>query len=98
MRYSRRDILVGTALLFSPGIASAGADDRILEIENGLGGRIGVSALNTANGVRIRHRSDERFAMCSTFKAALVGMVVVQSCTVTFERAGVWFSAPSRNT
>jgi beta-lactamase class A len=78
MRYSRRDILVGTALLFSPAIARAGADDRILEIENSLGGRVGVSALNTANGVRIRHRGDERFAMCSTFKAALAGQVLAR--------------------
>jgi beta-lactamase class A len=43
-----------------------------------LGGRIGVSVLNTANGARIRHRADEPFAMCSTFKAALVGAVLAR--------------------
>lgn len=78
MRHSRRDFLIGTALLVSPAVARAGVDDRILEIENTLGGRIGVSALNTANGLRIRHRGDERFAMCSTFKAALVGAVLAR--------------------
>ena len=78
MRHSRRDFLIGTALLVSPAVARAGVDDRILEMENTLGGRIGVSALNTANGLRIRHRGDERFAMCSTFKAALVGTVLAR--------------------
>jgi len=43
-----------------------------------LGGRIGVSALNTATGVRIRRRGDERFAMCLTFKATLVGAVLAR--------------------
>ncbi len=78
MRYSRRDVLIGTALLFSPALARAEADDRILEIERSLGGRIGVSALNTANGVRIRHRGDERFAMCSTFKATMVSAILAR--------------------
>ena len=78
MRHSRREFLIGTALLVSPAVARAGVDDRILEIENTLGGRIGVSALDTANGLRIRHRGNERFAMCSTFKAALVGAVLAR--------------------
>src|SRR5262245_501682 len=77
-RYSRRDFVIGSALLFSPAFAHAEAYDRIGEIEKTLGGRIGVSALNTANGGRIRHRGDERFAMCSTFKAALVGAVLAR--------------------
>ena len=78
MRHSRRDFLIGAALLVSPAVARAGVDDRILEMENTLGGRIGVSALDTANGLRIRHRGNERFAMCSTFKAALVGAVLAR--------------------
>jgi beta-lactamase class A len=81
---SRRDFLIGSALLFSPAllfnpvVVYAEAYDRIVEIEKTLGGRIGVSALNTANGGRIRHRGDERFAMCSTFKASLVGAVLAR--------------------
>jgi len=77
-RYSRRDFVIGSALLFSPAFAHAEAYDRIGEIEKTLGGRIGVSTLNTANGDRIRHRGDERFAMCSTFKAALVAAVLAR--------------------
>jgi beta-lactamase class A len=78
MHYSRRDFFIGLALLFSPAFARAEAYDRIVEIEKGLGGRIGVSALDTANGGRIRHRGDEQFDMCSTFKAALVGAVLAR--------------------
>jgi beta-lactamase class A len=78
MRYSRRDFFIGSALLFSPAFARAEAYDRIVEIEKTLDGRIGVSALNTANSARIRHRGDERFAMCSTFKATLVGAVLAR--------------------
>lgn len=78
MRYSRRDFFIGSALLFSPAFAHAEAYDRIVEIEKTLGGRIGVSALNIANSTHIRHRGDERFAMCSTFKAALAGAVLAR--------------------
>jgi beta-lactamase class A len=78
MRYSRRNFVIGSALLFAPAFLHAEAYDRIVEIEKALGGRIGVSALNTANGGRLRHRGDERFAMCSTFKAALVGAVLAR--------------------
>jgi len=78
MRFSRRDVLAGAALPFIPAVARAEAGDRIREIEHALGGRVGVSAENTANGVRIRHRSDERFAMCSTFKATLVSAVLAR--------------------
>ena len=38
--------------------------------------RLGVAALNTANGTWLRHRADERFAMCSTFKWILVALAL----------------------
>jgi len=78
MRYSRRDFVISSALLFSPVLVHAEVYDRIVEIERTLGGRIGVSAKNAMNGGRIRHRGDERFAICSTFKAALVGAVLAR--------------------
>jgi beta-lactamase class A len=40
----------------------------IAEIEARLGGRIGVSALNTSNNKRLDYRAEDRFPMCSTFK------------------------------
>jgi beta-lactamase class A len=38
-------------------------------LEGGFGGRIGVYALDTGSSAEIRHRADERFPLCSTFKA-----------------------------
>ena len=43
-------------------------EDRIAAIEKRTRARIGVSALDTGNGKRLDHRSEERFPMCSTFK------------------------------
>jgi beta-lactamase class A len=42
--------------------------NRIAAIEERTGARIGVAALDTGNGKRLDHRSDERFPLCSTFK------------------------------
>lgn len=50
---------------------SAGAADGPPDwaaIEAGVGGRLGVSVLDTGSGALIGHRLDERFPMCSTFK------------------------------
>ncbi|MBR0870374.1 class A beta-lactamase [Bradyrhizobium tropiciagri] len=38
-------------------------------IEQGTGGRLGIAALDTETGLRAGLRADERFPMCSTFKA-----------------------------
>lgn len=74
---NRRDLLKGSlmgafALTLRPGFAwAASADqatDQFTELERKHGGRLGVSILDTQTGRRIRHRSDERFLMCSTFK------------------------------
>jgi beta-lactamase class A len=43
-------------------------EGRIAAIEQRTGARIGVAALDTGSGKRLDYRSEERFAMCSTFK------------------------------
>lgn len=48
-------------------------------IEERTGGRLGVAALNTANGAWLRHRADERFAMCSTFKWVLAADILARA-------------------
>lgn len=48
----------------------------IAAVEASLGGRIGLSALDTRSGRRIDHRGDERFAMCSTFKWLLAAALL----------------------
>jgi len=49
---------------------------RVRQIEQRVGGRVGAAALNGANGVMLRYRADERFAMCSMFKWLLAAQVL----------------------
>jgi beta-lactamase class A len=58
-------------LVLLAGSAASGENDsaaRIAAIEARIGGRIGVTALDTGNSRRLDYRQDERFPMCSTFK------------------------------
>jgi beta-lactamase class A len=87
MTISRRQAIAG-ALLALPavsvlagtaGAASGGAlEERLAELEARHGGRIGVAILNLATGARLGHRADERFLMCSTFKALLAGHILAR--------------------
>jgi beta-lactamase class A len=61
---------------------AATADQRLLDeirrLENESGGRLGVCVLETATGARHAHRGDERFPMCSTFKALATAAVLTR--------------------
>jgi len=54
---------------------------RLAELEKTSGGRLGVYAIDTANGNRISHRADERFPLCSTFNLILASAVLARSTT-----------------
>lgn len=65
--------------------ASARVSDRRSAIETDLkaleirsGGRLGVAILDTANGDIIGCRLDERFALCSTFKALAIAFTLAR--------------------
>jgi len=79
---SRRVFLAGAgASLIAAtgfGLAEAGPNlaARFAAIEAKVGGHIGVAALDTGSGRRLRYRASERFAMCSTFKFLLVAQVL----------------------
>jgi beta-lactamase class A len=64
--------LVGAAV-GTPDFAAA-----IGRIEADVGGRLGVAALRLGDGLRLAHRADERFAMCSTVKLLIVGAVLAR--------------------
>ena len=51
---------------------------RIAALEVRAGGRLGVFARDTANGVTIAHRDLERFPMCSTSKLLVAGAVLAR--------------------
>ena len=80
---SRRLALAGSllavpALAALPAAAQSGGDAaaRLAELERAKGGRLGVAALNLATGARIGDRADERFLLCSTFKALAAAFVL----------------------
>jgi beta-lactamase class A len=50
--------------------------DALKALEQASGGRLGVFALDTGNGRALSWRADERFALCSTFKLLLAGLVL----------------------
>ena len=54
----------------------ASVKQRLDAIETRIGGRLGVSALDTGSGHRFGHRAEERFANCSTFKWILAAAVL----------------------
>jgi beta-lactamase class A len=47
-------------------------------LEQRAGGRIGLFAENQATGVQIAWRADERFHMCSSFKASLAACILAR--------------------
>lgn len=79
----RRTLL--TALAAAPTVLPAASwaatpptalSSRINELERRSGGRLGLAVLDTHNGRRFAARGDERFLMCSTFKAVLAGLIL----------------------
>jgi beta-lactamase class A len=51
---------------------------QIAAIEQQIGGRLGVAALDTGSGRRIEYRATERFPMCSTFKFLVTAAILQQ--------------------
>lgn len=54
----------------------AEAQARLAALETESGGRLGVFAINTADGTQLSHRSNERFPVCSTFKAVAAAAIL----------------------
>lgn len=55
------------------------AQERFQKLESMSGGRLGVAALNTADGSFVGYRESERFPMCSTFKLVAVALILKRS-------------------
>ena len=77
-------LLAGGAIM-RPGIVPAapgsGGDlaGKLAEVERRLGARLGAAILDTESGRRWSHRADERFSLCSTFKAIACGAVLAKA-------------------
>jgi len=73
-----------TLLAAIPGLAAATAfaDDGLPEIaayERQSGGRVGLYAKNLESGATLKWRANERFVMCSTFKASLAAFALARA-------------------
>ncbi|MEO1044513.1 MAG: class A beta-lactamase [Pseudomonadota bacterium] len=55
---------------------SSNGEPALGTIEKRIGGRLGVALVDAAGKPLMLHRSDERFAMCSTFKASLAAAIL----------------------
>ena len=71
-RMDRRSVLLAAPTL----VALRRAETPFDTIERRVGGRLGVFAVDTGTGRTLAHRADERFAMCSSFKALLAARVL----------------------
>ncbi|MBK6007031.1 class A beta-lactamase [Ramlibacter ginsenosidimutans] len=75
---SRRIVLAAsTALFLQPALATP-APSFVSDYERKTGGRAGFLATNLSTGRQLSWRASERFAMCSTFKASLAGLVLAR--------------------
>ncbi|MCX3061941.1 class A beta-lactamase [Streptomyces beihaiensis] len=54
----------------------SGPEGRLFDLERRHDARLGVFARNVRTGATVRHRADERFPMCSTFKTLAVAAVL----------------------
>lgn len=78
-----------------PDDVQAAFDTDLAGMEQAVGGKIGVYALDTATGRTLSWRADERFAFASTFKPLLVAAVLSGvdagrlSLDTTYDLAGV---------
>ena len=78
--------LATTPVLVGPGFGRATTTVRMTSaisrtmaaLEVRSGGRLGVAVLDSATGAVFGHRADERFAMCSTFKALVAGLILAR--------------------
>jgi beta-lactamase class A len=70
--------LLGACAATAPGNKTAAAQARLAALETASGGRLGVYALNTADGSVIAHRGAERFPLCSTFKLVASAAILAQ--------------------
>jgi beta-lactamase class A len=73
---TRRGAIFGAAVAVLAVAPASAAEEAFAPIEQRVGGRLGVAALDTSTGARLSYRAGERFALCSTFKLLAVSAVL----------------------
>jgi beta-lactamase class A len=69
-------LALGLREMAATGQTMSDNEQQLAAIERGIGGRLGVAAIDTGTGRRLTHRGDELFAMCSTFKLLLAACIL----------------------
>jgi beta-lactamase class A len=78
MTLNRRAFLAASSVLAAAPALAEAASPTLAAYEHDTGGRIGVYAEEVTTGAKIAWRADERFVMCSTFKASLAALVLAR--------------------
>src|SRR5215471_11195591 len=78
MHLDRRSVLASLGWMAVRPAFAEEAPAALQTYERETGGRIGVYAENLATGAKLAWRADERFVMCSTFKASLAACVLAR--------------------
>ena len=78
MPLDRRALIASLCAIAASPAFAAEAPPELESYERESGGRIGVYAENPATGKKLFWRADERFVMCSTFKASLAACVLAR--------------------
>ncbi|MEY9592203.1 beta-lactamase class A [Bradyrhizobium yuanmingense] len=78
MLVDRRALIASFAWLAASPALAGDAPSEFESYERESGGRIGLYAENLATGKKLSWRADERFVMCSTFKASLAASVLAR--------------------
>ncbi len=73
---TRRSTFLGILGILVPTSALARTGDALTDYEAATGGHVGVYAENVVSGATLAWRADERFVMCSTFKASLAALIL----------------------
>lgn len=81
--YGLLGLVIPLALAVSSAAADqsrlAAAESKLAKLEQTFGPRLGVCAIDTADGSQIRYRAEERFPFCSTFKVILASAILEHS-------------------
>lgn len=78
MIIDRRTFLLSAAAFAAHPVFAAETPPALLAYERDSGGRIGLYAKNLTSGAELAWRADDRFVMCSTFKASLAACVLAR--------------------
>ena len=102
MPLDRRSLLASLCWIAASPALAAEPPPELETYERESGGRIGVYAENLATGRKLTWRADERFVMCSTFKASLAACVLARvdrgeeklAATIAYGKADLLEYAP----